>query len=399
MNILVLNSGSSSIKYQLLDMEHETLLAKGLVEKIGFDESIVTFVNGEGKKTKITKSIPTHLEGIKVMIEALLDTECGVIKTVSEIDAVGHRVAQGGSTFKSSSLVNAEVKEQIKDLFQLAPLHNPPQYKGIEAIEEVVPGVPNIACFDTVFHQSIPDHAYMYALPYDWYEKDGVRKYGFHGLSHEFVSKRAGEVLDRNWEDLKIISCHLGNGASIAAVNKGKSIDTSMGFTPLQGLIMGTRSGDIDPAIIPYIMNTRNYSIADVDNALNKESGVKGVSGVSSDFRDLEDAAFKEGNKQAALALKMFDYRVKFYLSAYFGILNGADAIVFTGGLGENSPEMRAAVCENMDALGIEIDLEKNKVRGKETIISTPNSKVKVMVIPTDEELVIAREAKDIVSK
>ena len=399
MNILVLNSGSSSIKYQLLDMEQEVLLAKGLVEKIGFDESIVSFVNGEGKKTKITKCIPTHLEGIKVMIEALLNTEYGIIKTVSEIDAVGHRIAQGGSYFKSSSLVNDDVKEKIKDCFQLAPLHNPPQYKGILAIEEVVPGVPNIACFDTVFHQTLPDHAYMYALPYDWYEEDGVRKYGFHGLSHEFASKKAGEVLDKKWDDLKIISCHLGNGASIAAVNKGQSIDTSMGFTPLQGLVMGTRCGDIDPAIIPYIMRTRNYSIEDVNNALNKESGVKGISGVSSDFRDLEDAAFNGGNKRAALALQMFDYRVKFYISAYFGILNGADAILFTGGLGENSPEMREAVCKNLSALGIEIDLEKNKVRGKETIISTPESKVAVIVIPTDEELVIAREAKDIVSK
>lgn len=399
MNILVLNSGSSSIKYQLLDMEQEVLLAKGLVEKIGFDESVISFINGKGKKTKITKSIPNHLEGIKVIIEALLDDEYDVIETVAKIDAVGHRITQGGSYFKSSSLVNDDVKAKIKDCFQLAPLHNPHQFKGILAIEEVIPGVPNIACFDTVFHQTLPDYAYMYALPYNWYQEDGVRKYGFHGLSHKFVSKRAGQILNKEWDDLKIISCHLGNGASITAVNKGESIDTSMGFTPLQGLLMGTRCGDIDPAIISYIMGRKNYSIEDIDNALNKKSGVKGISGVSSDFRDLENAALNSGNKRAALALQMFNYRVKFYISAYFGILNGSDVIVFTGGLGENSPEMREAVCKNLSTLGIEIDLEKNKVRGKETIISTSKSKVAVIVVTTDEELVIARETKDIISK
>ena len=399
MNILVLNSGSSSIKYQLLDMEQELLLAKGILEKIGFNESIVSMINREGKKTKIIKSIPNHLEGIKVIIDALLDTEYGVIETITEIDAVGHRITQGGSYFKSPSLVNDDVKIKIKDCFKLAPLHNPSQFKGILAIEEIIPDAPNIVCFDTVFHQTLPDYAYMYALPYDWYQENNVRKYGFHGLSHEFVSKRAGQILNRKWDDLKIISCHLGNGASIAAVNKGESIDTSMGFTPLQGLIMGARCGDIDPAIIPYIIEKKNYSIEDMDNILNKESGVKGVSGVSSDFRDLEKAVFNDGNKRAALALQMFDYRVKFYISAYFGILNGADVIIFTGGLGENSPEMREAVCKNLSVFGIENDSEKNKVRGKEAIISTSESKVSIIVIPTDEELVIARKAKEIISK
>lgn len=398
MNILVLNLGSSSIKYQLLDMQQEVLLTKGLIEKIGFDKSITSFVDGEGAKTKIIKSIPNHLEGIKVMIDILLDDKYGVIKNVAEIDAVGHRITQGGNYFKLSSLVDDDVKEKIKDCFQLAPLHNPHQFKGVLAIEEVIPGVPNIVCFDTVFHKTLPDYAYMYALPYNWYQENGVRKYGFHGLSHEFVSKRAGQILNKKLDNLKIISCHLGNGASVTAINKGKSVDTSMGFTPLQGLIMGTRCGDIDPTIISYIMEKRNYSIEDVVNTLNKESGVKGISSISSDFRDLEKAAFN-GNKRAILALQMFYYRVKFYISAYFGILNGADAIVFTGGLGENSPEMREAVCKNLSALGIENDLKKNKVCGKEKIISASESKVAIIVIPTDEELAIAREVRDIISK
>lgn len=398
MKVLVLNSGSSSIKYQLFNMDEKTVLAKGVIEKIGFEDSIASYKNGQGKKIKTTQNIKNHLDGIKIILETLVNSEYGVIMSTSEIDAVGHRITQGGTLFNESTIINEEVKEAIQKCFPLAPLHNPPQYKGLLAIEEVMPNVTNVAAFDTSFHKSIPDYAYIYGLPYEWYKKYEIRKYGFHGLSHYFVAKRAGEMLGKDWKELKIISCHLGNGASISAINKGVCIDNSMGFTPLEGLVMGTRCGDIDPGIIPYIMEKENLSIKEIDTILNKESGLKGISGISSDSRDLEQA-IKDGSERALLALRIFDYRVKKYIGAYMAALNGCDVLVFTGGLGENASDMRQYVCKNMDYLGIKIDLEENNVRATEKIISTPDSKVKVLIVLTDEELVIAEETQRLMGK
>lgn len=397
MKVLVLNSGSSSIKYQLLGMENENCIAKGIVDKIGFDQSNICYENQSGYKNKYTAEVKDHLTGIKVILDILMDKANGVIKSIEDITGVGHRMAHGARYFTDSVLVTEDVKEKILKTCEIAPLHNPPQYKGIQAIEQVMPGIPNVVCFDTEFHKGIPDHVATYGLPYEWLEKYNIRKYGFHGLSYKYVTRRVGEIFNIDWKQLKIITCHLGNGASVAAVKNGETVDTTMGFTPLQGLIMGTRCGDIDPAIVPFIMKKEGYSVDEITDILNKKSGVLGVSGLSSDFRDLEEAANK-GDEKARLALEMFIYRVKFYIGAYNAVLNGIDVLIFTGGIGENSTMMRQAICKNLEDLGIVIDLEKNDFKGKERIISPLNNKVKVVVIPTNEELMIARDVKRIIS-
>ncbi|WP_427338575.1 acetate/propionate family kinase [Caloranaerobacter sp. DY30410] len=396
MKILVINCGSSSLKYQLIDMTNEEVLAKGLAERIGIDGSRVKHRTIGKEEVIIEKPMPNHKVALEIVLNVLTDSEHGAIKSMEEISAVGHRVVHGGEKFSSSVVINDEVLKVLRECSDLAPLHNPPNIMGIEACQELMPNTPMVGVFDTAFHQTMPKFSYIYPLPYELYEKYGIRKYGFHGTSHKYVSNRAAEILGKDINELNIITCHLGNGASLAAIKKGKSIDTSMGFTPLEGLVMGTRCGDIDPAIVTFIMEKENMSTSEVNNLLNKKSGVLGISGVSSDFRDIEEAAAK-GNERAQLALDKFTSRVKKYVGAYAAIMGGVDVIVFTAGLGENSPETREAVCEGLEFMGVEIDKEKNKVRGKETIISTENSKVKVLVVPTNEELMIARETKALV--
>ena len=392
MKVLVINAGSSSLKYQLMDPATREVFAKGLCERIGIDGVLTHTGNKSDEKFKFDIAMPTHKEAIQSVINILLDPEKGVISSMSEIDAVGHRVVHGGEFFSDSVIITEKVLKAIEDCVPLAPLHNPPNLTGIEACREVMgPDVPMVAVFDTAFHQTMPQSHYMYAVPYEYYEKYKVRRYGFHGTSHSFVSKRAAEVAGKPYEDLKIIVCHLGNGASLSAVKNGKSVDTSMGLTPLEGLIMGTRSGDMDPAIMEFIAKKENLDIAGVMNVLNKKSGVLGLSGVSSDFRDIEEAA-EAGNDRAAKALAAYNYRVVKYIGAYTAAMDGVDVIAFTAGLGENGKSMRKAVCEHLSYLGIKIDDEANSVRGKDIVISTPDSKVKVMVIPTNEELAIARE-------
>lgn len=396
MKILVINCGSSSLKYQLIESTDGNVLAKGLAERIGINDSLLTH-NANGEKIKIKKDMKDHKDAIKLVLDALVNSDYGVIKDMSEIDAVGHRVVHGGESFTSSVLINDEVLKTITDCIELAPLHNPANIEGIKACQQIMPNVPMVAVFDTAFHQTMPDYAYLYPIPYEYYTKYRIRRYGFHGTSHKYVSNRAAEILNRPIEDLKIITCHLGNGSSIAAVKYGKSIDTSMGFTPLEGLAMGTRSGNIDPSIISYLMEKENISAEEVVNILNKKSGVYGISGISSDFRDLEDAAFKNGDERAQLALNVFTYRVKKTIGAYAAAMGGVDAIVFTAGVGENGPEIREFILDGLEFLGFSLDKEKNKVRGKETIISTPNSKVSVMVVPTNEEYMIAKDTEKIV--
>ena len=391
MNVLVINCGSSSLKFQLINSDTEQVLAKGLCERIGIDGSL-TYQPEGGEKVKSDKPMPTHTEAIQYVIDALTDAQTGVVKSLDEIGAVGHRVVHGGEKFASSVVITEEVLQAIEECNDLAPLHNPANLIGINACEKLMPGTPMVAVFDTAFHQTMPEEAYMYGLPYEYYEKYKVRRYGFHGTSHSFVSKRAAEIVGRPYEELSTIVCHLGNGASICAVKNGKSVDTSMGLTPLEGLVMGTRSGDIDPAIMEFIAKKEGLDIAGLMNMLNKKSGVLGLSNnLSSDFRDL-DAGAKEGNKQAAVALKVFAYRVAKYVGAYAAAMNGVDVIAFTAGVGENSGPVRADVLSYLEYLGIEVDEEANNTRGEEITISTPDSKVKVMVIPTNEELAIARE-------
>lgn len=391
MNVLVINCGSSSLKFQLINSDTEQVLAKGLCERIGIDGSL-TYQPEGGEKVKSDKPMPTHTEAIQYVIDALTDAQTGVVKSLDEIGAVGHRVVHGGEKFASSVVITEEVLQAIEECNDLAPLHNPANLIGINACEKLMPGTPMVAVFDTAFHQTMPEEAYMYGLPYEYYEKYKVRRYGFHGTSHSFVSKRAAEIVGRPYEELSTIVCHLGNGASICAVKNGKSVDTSMGLTPLEGLVMGTRSGDIDPAIMEFIAKKEGLDIAGLMNMLNKKSGVLGLSdNLSSDFRDLDTGA-KEGNKQAAVALKVFAYRVAKYVGAYAATMNGVDVIAFTAGVGENSGPVRADVLSYLGYLGIEVDEEANNTRGEEITISTPDSKVKVMVIPTNEELAIARE-------
>lgn len=390
MNVLVINCGSSSLKYQLIESETENVLASGLCERIKIDGSF-TYKRPGKDKIKFDTPMPDHTAAIKVVLDQLTDAENGVIKSMDEINAVGHRIVHGGEKFSSSVVLTDEVIKAIEECCELAPLHNPANLVGITACKELMPNVPMVGVFDTAFHQTMPEKAYLYGLPYEYYTKYGVRRYGFHGTSHSYVSKRAAEVLGKDVNDMKIIVCHLGNGSSVCAVDHGKSVDTSMGFTPLEGLVMGTRSGDIDPAIMEYVAQKENLSLSEMTSILNKKSGVLGLSQVSSDFRDLDDAR-DAGNKQAALTLDIFRYRVAKYVGSYAAAMGGVDAIVFTAGLGENDPLTREDVCSYLGFMGVEFDKEANNFRGEERVISKPESRVKVLCIPTNEELMIARD-------
>ena len=389
MKILVLNCGSSSLKYQLIDMQNEKVMAKGLCERIGIKNSSFEHKKFDGTKIKKEVDMQNHEDAVKIVISNLLDKDYGVIKDIAEIDGVGHRVLHGGKYFSEPVLINQKVKDAIRDCFILGPLHNPSNLIGIETCEKLIPGIKQVAVFDTAFHQTMPEKAFVYALPYEYYKKYNIRRYGFHGTSHKFIASRANEILKNN--NLKLITCHLGNGSSICAIKNQKCLDTSMGLTPLEGLAMGTRCGDIDPAIIKFLAHQENLNIDEIDDILNKKSGVLGISQVSSDFRDIETEA-NNNNYQAKLALEIFYYRCAKYIGAYVTVLNGVDAIVFTAGLGENSPETREAICNYLKFLGVEIDMDKNNSRGKEIEISSDNSRVKVLIIPTNEELMIARE-------
>ena len=391
MNILVINCGSSSLKYQLINSDTEAVLAKGLCERIGIDGSQITYQPAGGEKEVTVSPMPTHTQAIQLVLDALKNEKTGVIKSLDEVGAVGHRVVHGGENFTASTLLTDEAMKAIEECNDLAPLHNPANLIGIRACQELMPDTPMVAVFDTAFHQTMPEEAYLYGLPYEYYEKYKVRRYGFHGTSHSYVSKRAAEILGKDYNQMKTIVCHLGNGASISAVDGGKSVETSMGLTPLEGLVMGTRSGDIDPAIMEFIAKKENLDITGVMNVLNKKSGVLGISKLSSDFRDLENAV-AEGNELAQKALNVFYHRVVKYIGAYISVMNGGDTIVFTPGLCENDKVMRKTVCANLEYMGIKIDDEANGKRGEEIVISTPDSRVTVMVIPTNEELAIARE-------
>ncbi len=393
MKILVINCGSSSLKYQLFDMDHESVLAKGLVERIGIDGSQIKHMKTGLEMLVQQTPIPNHKVAIQLVLDTLQRGRHGVLTSLDELSAVGHRVVHGGEDFASSVKIDAKVLEAVKRCVPLAPLHNPANIMGIEAVLEVLPNVPQVGVFDTAFHQTMPQHAFMYGVPYGYYEKYKVRRYGFHGTSHYFVSRRAAEMLGQPIERLKIITCHLGNGSSITAVDGGKSVDTSMGFTPLAGVLMGTRSGDVDPALLPFIAKTEKMGMDEIDMLLNKKSGLLGISGISSDLRDVEDAALK-GDKRAQLAVNMLNYDIKKFVGAYAAAMGGVDVLVFTAGVGENSIPTRAAVCEGLEFLGIKIDPEKNAVRGKEADISAADSRVRVLVIPTNEELMIARDTK-----
>lgn len=397
MKVLVINCGSSSLKYQILDMTNEALLCKGLVERIGMDGSVITHEKIGQDKVKTEVPMKDHKDAIEQVLAAVQHAEYGVVKSMEEIGAVGHRVVHAGEKFAKSVLITEEVKKALEECVELAPLHNPPNLLGIAACEALMPGTPMVAVFDTAFHQTMPPESYIYAIPYEYYEKHRIRRYGFHGTSHKYVSERAAKMLNTHLDELKLITCHLGNGASVSAIKRGKCIDTSMGFTPLEGLAMGTRSGDIDPAIVTYIRQKENLPQGRANEILNKKSGVLGISGVSSDFRDLE-AALEEGNERAALALKVFAHKVRHYIGAYIAEMNGVDAIIFTAGVGENDIYMRELICDNLGQLGIKLDPVKNKVRGKETIISADDAKVKLLLIPTNEELMIARDTFDIVT-
>ena len=390
MNVLVINCGSSSLKYQLIDSETETVLAKGLCERIGID-GVLTHEPAGKEKIKLNVAMPTHTEAIGFVLEQLTDKENGVISSLDEIGAVGHRMVHGGEKFACSALVTDEMIKAVEACNPFAPLHNPATLIGINVCRELLPGKPMVGVFDTAFHQTMPKKAYLYGIPYEYYEKYGVRRYGFHGTSHKFVAQRTAEILGKNIEDLKIIVCHLGNGASITAVDGGKSVDTSMGLTPLEGLIMGTRSGDVDPGVLEFIAKTDNVDINGILTILNKKSGVLGLSGVSSDFRDIEAAA-AEGNERAKVTLETFCYNVAKYVGSYIAAMNGVDAIVFTAGLGENDKNTRATICSYFGYLGLTIDPKANDIRGKEAIITTQDSKVKALCVPTNEELMICRE-------
>ena len=397
MKVLVINCGSSSLKYQVLEMETEELLCKGLVERIGIDGSVIKHEKIGMDKWVLETPMKDHKDAIGHVLNALTDPEHGVAKSMDEIGAVGHRVVHAGEKYAGSVLITDDVIKALEECIDLAPLHNPANLQGIAACKALMPNTPMVGVFDTAFHQTMPAESYLYALPYEYYTKYGVRRYGFHGTSHRYVSLKAAEMLGKKPEDLKIITCHLGNDASLAAVCGGKVFDTSMGFTPVAGLVMGTRCGDIDPAILGYVAAKEGKDLAAMDKVINKESGVYGLSGVSSDFRDVENAA-NEGNEQAATALKVYAHRVKSYIGAYMAEMNGCDAIVFTAGLGENGITMRKAICENMENLGIELCDERNNVRGKDTVISKDSSKVKILLIPTNEELMIAKDTYEIVT-
>lgn len=398
MKILVINCGSSSLKYQLIDMENEEVLAKGLVERIGIEGARIKHETiGKDKKT-IETPMQDHKKALELVMDSLTNAEYGAIASLDEIGAVGHRVVHGGEDFADSVIIDEKVLKAIEDNVEIAPLHNQPNIMGIKACEKLLPNVKQVAVFDTAFHQTMPEASYIYALPYEYYEKYKVRRYGFHGTSHKYITNRAAEMLGKDVNEVNLITCHLGNGSSICAVENGKSIDTSMGFTPLEGLAMGTRSGDLDPAIIPFIMEKEKLDPAEMNNVLNKKSGVLGISGVSSDFRDLESAS-EENNHRASLALDIFEKRVRGYIGSYMTELDDVDAIIFTAGVGENSIEMRESICEGLKIFGVEIDKERNNVRGEDKVISSDNSKIKVLVVPTNEELMIARDTQQLVEK
>ena len=397
MHILVLNCGSSSIKYKLYDMVNEAVLAQGGVERIGLDEAFIKVKLNNGEKKQIMADLPTHREGVQLVFKCLLDPEFGAIKSLDEIGAVGHRVVQGGDLFEKSCLVTPEVEKGIESLIDLAPVHNKGHLAGIKAVDELMPHTPQVTVFDNAFHSTMPDYAYLYAVPYEWYKKWHVRRYGFHGTSHRYVSKRACEFLGLDYRKTKIITCHIGNGASVSAVKNGKVIDTSMGLTPLAGLMMGSRCGDIDPSAVTYLMQKTGKEPQEMADFLNKESGVLGITGISSDMREIE-AADENGDKMAHLALAMYNYRIKKYIGAYTAAMNGVDVIVWTAGVGENQEGVRWDSCEGLDYLGVKRDKERNHVRGKEQILSADDSKVKVVLIPTDEEIVIARDTLALVT-
>ncbi len=396
MKILVLNCGSSSIKYKLYNMDDESVLAQGGVERIGLDEAFLKLTLPNGEKKTLMHDMSDHKEGVNFVFQTLLSKEYGAIKSLDEIDAVGHRIVQGGDLFEKSCIVTKEVEDGIESLCDLAPVHNAGHLKGIRAVDHLMPTVPQVTVFDNAFHSTMPDYAYLYAVPYEIYEKYHVRRYGFHGTSHRYVSHRLAELLGKDIKDLKIITCHIGNGASVAAIKDGKVMDTSMGLTPLAGVMMGSRSGDIDASAVTYIMEKLGKKPQEMADYLNKESGVLGISGISSDMRDVENAA-NEGNERAKLALKMYFYRIKKYIGAYAAAMGGVDAIAFTAGVGENQIDMRKESCDGLEFLGIKIDDAKNNTRGKEAEISTDDSKVKVWVVPTDEEIVIARDTMNLV--
>lgn len=395
MKILVINCGSSSLKYQLLDMSTEEVLVKGLVERIGIEGSVCKHEKVGQDKVLIEEEMKDHTRALEIVLNALTDEKIGAVKSLDEIFAVGHRVVHGGEKFAESVVITDEVIKAIEDCIDLAPLHNPANVMGIKACKEILPNTPMVAVFDTAFHQTLPEENFLYSLPYELYEKYAIRKYGFHGTSHKYVAERTAKLMNKPLEELNIITCHLGNGASLCAIKNGKSYDTSMGFTPLAGITMGTRCGDIDPAITMFLMQKENISIADVDKIYNKQSGVLGISGLSSDFRDLEDG-MAEGNDRCKLALDIFANRVKKYIGQYFAILERVDAIVFTAGLGENSGLTREMICNGLEILGVEVDKVKNDIRGKEALVSTDNSKVNVFVVPTNEELMIAIDTKNL---
>lgn len=397
MIVLVVNCGSSSLKYQLVNMDNEEVMAKGLVEKIGLTDSQLTH-KWNGQKKEIKQSIPDHQVAVKLVLDILTDAECGVIKSMDAIDAVGHRVVHGGEEFAASTLITDEVMKALEKCSAMAPLHNPPNIIGINACKAIMPGVPQVGVFDTAFHQTMPAKAFMYGLPYELYKEDHIRRYGFHGTSHRYVAGEVAKVMGKPVEELRIINCHLGNGSSLAAIKYGKCVDTTMGFTPLAGVLMGTRCGDIDPAIVLNVMDNHNLSTKDMDKLMNKQSGVLGISGVSSDFRDLGKAA-GEGNERAQLALDMFHYQVRKEIGAFAAAMGGVDVITFTAGVGENGIEDRAAIAEGLEYLGAKLDSQRNDVRGEDALISTDDSTVKMYVIPTNEEIMIARDTKDIVSK
>lgn len=398
MKVLVLNCGSSSIKYKLFDMDHKAVIAQGGIEKIGLKDSFLKLTLPTGEKKILEKDIPEHTAGVEFILQTLTSAEYGAIKSMNEIDAVGHRMVHGGEKFSQSVLLTKEVLDAFAACNDLAPLHNPANLKGVHAISAILPDVPQVGVFDTAFHQTMPDYAYMYAVPLELYKKYGVRRYGFHGTSHRYVSKRVCEFLGVSPEGQRIITCHIGNGGSITAIKDGKSVDTSMGLTPLEGLMMGTRSGDIDAGAVTYIMEKEGLDAAGVSNLLNKKSGVMGIFGESSDMRDLENAV-AAGNPKARLAENMYFYRIKKYIGAYAAALGGVDIIVFTGGVGENQASARWGACEGLEFMGVKLDAEKNKVRGEEAVISADDSKVKVVVIPTDEELMIASDTMAILQK
>ena len=392
MKVLVLNCGSSSLKYQIIDMSNEEVLCIGLVERIGIEGSVLKQEkDGVEGKLVVEQPMKNHQDAIKLVLDAVVDAKFGGVQDIKEVEAVGHRVVHGGEKFAGSVLITDEVKAALVECTDLAPLHNPANIMGIEACEAILPGVPMVGVFDTAFHQTMPKKSYLYGLPHELYTKYGVRRYGFHGTSHKYVSQRAAAMLGKNIEDIKVITCHLGNGASIAAVDGGKCVDTSMGFTPLEGLIMGTRCGDIDAAILPFLMEKEGLDAKGLSDLMNNKSGVYGMTGISSDFRDIEGAA-ANGDEKAQVALDAYAQRVKKYIGAYAAEMNGVDAVVFTAGVGENGIDMRKAIASNMEFLGMNFDEEANKVRGKETVISTADSKVKILLIPTNEELMIARD-------